>query len=178
MKKIFILVGVAVLCLGFVACDDDDTATEKRARERARLKEYMAEKGYEIVSTYPSDSIWTNKYYLSPSDLLVHEISAGTDKKVYYGVSTVSIRYVMMNLDGDTLQHNLLSEPFSFTVGEGQAIRGIEEAVTYMTEGGELEAIIPSQLAYDRLGIRSGDGYLLNPYETVIYYIDLLDIGD
>jgi cyclophilin family peptidyl-prolyl cis-trans isomerase len=63
-------------------------------------------------------------------------------------------------------------EPFSFVVGSGQVIKGLDDGVQGMKVGGIRELIIPSNLAY---GLR-GAGRVIPPNATLDYEIELLAI--
>lgn len=64
-------------------------------------------------------------------------------------------------------------QAFSFTLGEGQVIKGWDEGVAGMKVGGRRELIIPPSLGY---GARSpGSGIAAN--DTLIFVVDLVSVG-
>jgi peptidylprolyl isomerase len=65
------------------------------------------------------------------------------------------------------------SEPFTFTLGAGQVIPGWEKGVEGMKAGGRRELIIPPELAYGE----TGSPPTIGPNETLVFVIDLLEIG-
>ena len=62
-------------------------------------------------------------------------------------------------------------EPFVFDIGQGQVIKGWDEGISYMHEGGEATLIIPSSLGYGSSGAGS-----IPPYSTLIFEVKLINI--
>ena len=63
-------------------------------------------------------------------------------------------------------------QPQTFPVGEGVAIKGLDEGVSTMKVGGKRRLIVPPDLAYGE----KGSGGLIPPNSTLIIDVELLDI--
>ena len=107
------------------------------------------------------------------------DISAGEGKEAIPG-SNVSVHYTGWLYDpskpeghGTKFDSSVdRGEPFIFFLGGGQVIRGWDDGVAGMKEGGKRTLIIPSSLGY---GSR-GAGGVIPPYATLIFDVELLHV--
>ncbi len=78
----------------------------------------------------------------------IEDRKAGEGTSVKSG-ARVSIRYVgKVKSSGKQFDANTKGKPFSFVVGKGECIKGMELGVVGMKAGGERRVIIPAPMAY------------------------------
>ena len=63
-------------------------------------------------------------------------------------------------------------QPFVFTLGAGQVIRGWDQGVVGMKVGGQRRLVIPPDLAYGS----QGSSGVIPPNATLVFDVDLLDV--
>jgi peptidylprolyl isomerase len=107
----------------------------------------------------------------APSKLVTKELIRGTGKEAKTG-DTVSVNYVgVLYKNGKVFDASWKrNEPFSFTLGKGQVIKGWEQGVVGMKVGGRRELIIPASLAYGA----KGSPPTIPPNEPLVFVVDLL----
>ena len=110
----------------------------------------------------------------TPSGLRITDVKPGTGPVPKAG-QTVTVNYTgwlfVDGKKGKKFDSSLdRGEPFSFTLGQGQVIKGWDEGVATMHVGGKRTLIIPPDLGY---GAR-GAGGAIPPGATLIFDVDLL----
>jgi peptidylprolyl isomerase len=107
----------------------------------------------------------------APSTLQTKEIVTGTGPEAKTGAS-VSVNYVgALYSNGKVFDASWKrNEPFSFTLGKGQVIKGWDQGIVGMKVGGRRELIIPAELAYGK----AGRPPQIPPSSPLIFIVDLL----
>ena len=140
-----------IISLFLVSCKD------KEKEELEILKLYLEEHN---ITTEPKES---GLYYI--------ETETGDGGFPVNG-DRVTVDYEGRLLNGDVFDSSYDGQPYTFAVGYGWVIRGWDEGIKYMRNGGKATLIIPSSLAYGSEG--SGDDIV--GYSTLIFDIELLGI--
>ena len=109
-----------------------------------------------------------------PTSLGVEDLEVGDGHEARSG-SEVEVHYVGVSWSTGTAFDASWDrgEPFSFRLGAGQVIAGWDQGVAGMRIGGRRRLTIPPDLAY---GSR-GAGGVIGPGETLVFVVDLLDVG-
>jgi FKBP-type peptidyl-prolyl cis-trans isomerase len=132
----------------FQACETGDPYE----KEKLAIQEYLTSHNLTV------SPLASGLYYI--------EIKAGTGITPPYG-ATVKVKYTGSYTDGTIFD----SGTFSFKLGFGQVITGMDEGIALMKEGGKATLIIPSDLAYRSNG--SGD---IPGYTPLVFAVELLDV--
>ena len=108
-----------------------------------------------------------------PTELQSTDLITGNGPVAANG-DNVTVQYVLATYSsGKVIQSSWSSQPFTFTLGQGQVIPGWDKGVAGMKVGGRRELIIPPSLGY---GAQSpGPGIAAN--DTLVFVIDLQKIG-
>jgi peptidylprolyl isomerase len=106
-----------------------------------------------------------------PKHLVKRDLKVGTGLPARPG-QTVTVQYVGVDYKNGkqfdaSWDHG---QPFRFTLGAGQVIRGWDEGVVGMRPGGRRELIIPPSLGYGP----QGQPPVIHRNETLVFVIDLL----
>jgi FKBP-type peptidyl-prolyl cis-trans isomerase FkpA len=106
-----------------------------------------------------------------PETLEIVDETEGEGPAVASG-DTVKVHYTGTLMNGKQFDSSVGKDPFQFTVGQGQVIKGWDEGVPGMKPGGKRKLTIPWQLAYGEAG--SGDK--IPPKAALKFDIELIEI--
>jgi len=109
------------------------------------------------------------------AELVIEEINVGEGAKAGAGegAEIVVVHYTGWLEDGTKFDSSLdRNDPFSFTLGVGQVIKGWDEGVKGMKIGGKRKLTIPAEMGYGA----SGAGGVIPPDATLIFDVELLEI--
>jgi FKBP-type peptidyl-prolyl cis-trans isomerase len=94
----------------------------------------------------------SNTDALDAEEFLVEDLVEGAGDEVKAG-DTVKVHYTGTLLDGTKFDSSYeRGEPFEFTVGQGQVIKGWDEGLLGMKVGGKRKLTIPSSMGYGEAG--------------------------
>ncbi|WP_437963591.1 FKBP-type peptidyl-prolyl cis-trans isomerase [Sorangium sp. So ce260] len=109
-----------------------------------------------------------------PADLIKEDIVVGTGQEAKDG-DRVRVHYTGRLLKTNAeFDSSVGGEPFVFTLGNTEVIKGWDEGVVGMKVGGKRKLTIPSRLAYGE----SGSPPKIPGKSTLVFDIELLGIGD
>jgi FKBP-type peptidyl-prolyl cis-trans isomerase len=115
----------------------------------------------------------TGKPTKTPDGLEYSDIKEGTGAVAKAG-DKVKVHYTGWLTSGKKFDSSVdRGEPFQFTLGAGQVIKGWDEGVAGMKVGGKRQLRIPPELGY---GSR-GAGGVIPPNTTLIFDVELLGTG-
>ncbi len=114
----------------------------------------------------------TGQPITTPSGLQYWDIVVGTGATAVSG-STVKVHYSGYLTTGEKFDSSRdRGEPFSFSLGAGQVIKGWDEGVAGMKVGGQRQLRIPPDLGYGA----TGAGGTIPPNATLIFDVELLGV--
>lgn len=111
-------------------------------------------------------------YMVTDTKLKYKDIKVGTGPTPQTG-QKVTVTYTGWLLDGKKFDASTPGNPFTFTIGKGQVIKGWDEGVASMKVGGKRTLIIPPDLAYGA----KGAGKDIPPNATLKFDVELLKVN-
>jgi peptidylprolyl isomerase len=157
---------MACAALGVAGCGDDDdgdsAGTSTTGTQTAAEVAPPTKPKIEVPKGQP------------PAGLQIEDLAEGTGSTATLG-DRVTVHYVGVSYsNGKQFDASWdRGEPFTFTLGGGDVIPGWDQGVAGMKEGGRRRLTIPPELAYGEQGRPPAIG----PNETLIFVIDLLEVG-
>lgn len=132
-------------------------ASELIANSNKALQDYILANG---ITVQPTES---GLYFI--------ETVKGTGKQPKHG-DRVSVHYLGTLLDGTKFDASYdRNKPFDFLLGMGQVIKGWDEGLAMMHEGGKATIILPFNLAY---GERAAG--TIPPFSPLVFEVELIEI--
>ena len=101
------------------------------------------------------------------------EEEAGTGVQAEAG-KMVSVHYTGKFQDGKVFDSSVSrGEPITFKLGVGRVIKGWDEGIALMKEGGKAQLVIPPELAYGERGA----GGVIPPDATLVFDVELVSVS-
>lgn len=169
------LILIACVALAVAGCggsDDSSTdSSDSTATESAGTTESTTtESSSSGEKTKPTVTVPKG---ISPNKYAFRDLEVGTGATAKPG-DMVTVQYVGVGYDSEEEFDSSWSrnEPFPFSLGAGEVIKGWDRGVAGMKVGGRRELLIPGNLAYGPQGSPPS----IAPNETLIFVIDLLAV--
>lgn len=107
-----------------------------------------------------------------PTELTITDTVIGTGAEAKAG-NTVTMNYVGMLPDGTVFDASAKhGQAFTFNLGAGQVIKGWDQGIVGMKEGGKRRLIIPAALAYGNQAV----GGVIPANATLIFDVELVKV--
>jgi len=137
----------------------EEKLQKNKSEETANLTKYLKEKN---ITAKPT-----------PSGIYYIEKAKGSGTKAASG-KVVKVHYTGTLLNGTKFDSSRdRNQPFEFTLGQGQVIKGWDEGIALMNVGGKATLIIPSNMGYGERDMGT-----IPPYSTLVFDVELLDVKD
>lgn len=153
---------------------DKEAYEKKMAAREAQLeaeKQQRLAKENDLIKAY----VQKNGITETPieSGLYIIRNEEGTGDVAQWG-DAVAVHYTLYNLNGDQVDSSYTyGEPMRFTIGQGEMIACIEEAVMTMSQGAKVTLVSPSELGFGEFDIHEE---LLPAYSPVVIELELVAI--
>jgi len=131
----------------------------------------------EIAATEPFDTLGI-KVNVTESGLKYYVLKSNSDGKKSVVGKPVLVSYSGYFEDGKKFDTSWnprkYFQPLKFVLGQGQVIKGWDEAVALMHVGERMRFVVPSNLAYGEKGYPGA----IPPNSTLIFDIELIDVPE
>jgi FKBP-type peptidyl-prolyl cis-trans isomerase FkpA len=159
-----------VVMLATAACADADPDPDPSFRPGATDPALTST---EVTTTYaPVLDVDLEQMNRMESGLRMQDVQVGTGTIVEPG-DRVAVHYTGWLPDGSRFDSSVGGDPFEVVIGTGQVIRGWDEGIPGMREGGRRRLVIPPALAY---GAQGAGGGIIPPGATLIFDVQLVEV--
>jgi len=107
------------------------------------------------------------------TELMMKDVTVGTGATAEAG-DTVTVNYVGALTNGTVFDAsaNHGTTGFTFNLGAGQVIKGWDQGIVGMKEGGKRQLVIPAELAYGSQAV----GGVIPANATLVFEVELLNV--
>lgn len=160
IKIIYLVLFLLGISVFIIFTKSNDNENEKEAIEQNNLEKNIEN---QVI----------NKSNNKKMELEITVLEKGTGEIETKNGDTIAVHYIGTFEDGTKFDSSLdRGEPFSFTVGAGQVIKGWDQGTLEMKVGEKRKLVIPSELGYGEMGIG-----IIPPNATLIFEVELVSIN-
>lgn len=152
----------------------DKATYEKRQAELEAKKNAEKERMKALETKAIADYIKANHITEAPNASGIYILSReeGEGSLAKWG-DKVSVHYVLRNLKGEQIESSYdYGQPMVFTIGGGEMIYAIDEALMTMAPGAKVTMLTPSEHAFGEFDL----GASLPPYSPLIIDLELVEV--
>lgn len=168
-----------VKILESIAEEDLQAAEQQKAAEAASAEMGILQ-DYLTNNSITAEATESGLIFISNKKGTGKKAEAGKTVRVHYAGSLLNGTYFDSSVEEVAKANGLYNaqrsyEPFQFTLGQGQVIRGWDEGLAMMSEGGKATLIIPSSIGY---GGNPRPGGVIQPYNTLLFEVEVVEVID
>ena len=109
---------------------------------------------------------------MGQNELKIMDLKIGTGKETSRG-ALLFVEYEGFLEDGTKFDSSLdRGKPFQFVFGTGRVIKGWDQGLIGMKEGGKREIFVPEHLGYGERQI----GEIIPPFSHLLFKVELLEV--
>ena len=152
----------------------DKAAYDKHQAELEAAKEAEAERMMAAEAVRIANYVKANNIKEEPTESGIYIIrqEEGEGNLAQWG-DEVSVHYILSNLDGDVVDSSYdYGEPMHFTIGKGEMIPAIEEALMTMAPGAKVTVVSPSSQGFGDIAIDAR----MPAYSPIVIELELMEI--
>ena len=152
----------------------DKATYDKRQASLEAKRKAESERLQALEAKTMSDYINKNNVTVEPTDsgLYILDREEGEGEVAQWG-DEVAVHYVLRNLKGEQIESSYdYGRPMVFTIGGGEMIFAIDEALMTMAPGAKVTLLTPSKLAFGEVNL----GEALPPYSPLLIDLELVEI--
>ncbi len=161
-------IGVMAVALFLMRMDDASSLLSSATTDTQAAAVVKAGENADDLSNVLTDSL--NKRG-ALTKLITDDVIVGDGESVAEG-DTVKVHYIGTLQNGQQFDNSYTKgEPYEFTVGDNEVIKGLDQGVLGMKKGGQRIVVVPAELAY---GSREVGPIPSN--STLVFAIELIEI--
>lgn len=109
---------------------------------------------------------------MNANELVITEVETGTGKETVKGALLI-VQYEGFLEDGTKFDSSHdRGKPFQFVFGTGRVIKGWDQGLIGMKEGGKRKLFVPALLAYGERQV----GDIIKPNSNLLFNVELLEV--